>query len=205
MKALAPVLLILALAACGRQEPVGNVPSSEDLANAANVAAATAAANAGEEEMAVADRNYVNNQRGFSITLPESWVRDAAGSTADGIFAKDPGAGANIHVFWSGNAQGRSLQQVVDELTQGLEGVDGDFIGDNEYRCTANDGDGNSVAIRLFRKADGTLVTATFVYPEMLGEQYQPVAERTLDTLHTFDTAAPTEQPATAGNATDID
>ena len=184
------------LAACGRAEPVEDMPSQEELAAAANAAAARAVAS---EKAEVAEtRNYVNVQRGFSITFPEAWEKDAPASTADGVVYKDPGAGADVRVFWQGNRDNQTLQQIVDTMSSGSEGVDGDFIGDNEYRGTANDGEGNNVAVRLLRQPDGAIVTATFVYPEMLSEQYQAIAEKTLDSLKIFASRAETPEGGAA-------
>jgi hypothetical protein len=200
----APLLLTLAaalfLASCGRQEAVDDLPSSDELAAQAKAAADNAAERAGAtEEQAAENRNYVNTPRGFSITLPEGWSRDAAASTADGVVAEDPGAGADVRVFWSANADDKDLQQVVEALNDGSEAVDGDFIGEREYRGTANDGEGNSVAVRLIKKADGSLVTATFVFPEMLSEQYLAIGQQALDSLRVFEPAG--AAPAKADNA----
>jgi hypothetical protein len=197
----ASVLLpILLLAACGRTEPVGDMPSQEELAAAANAAAATALAS--QKGAADTDsRNYVNVARGFSITLPEGWTMDKGASSADGVVYEDPGAGADVRVFWQANANDQTLQQIVEAVSDGAEGVDGDFVNDNEYRGTANDGEGNNVAVRLLRQPDGSIVTATFVYPEMLSEQYQSIADRTLGSLRVF--APKAEADAAADNAAD--
>ncbi len=205
---LAACLPFLALVACGRAEPVGDMPSQEELAAAANAAAATALANQRKAEGAES-RNYVNVEHGFSITFPEGWTKDAAASTADGAVYEDPGAGADVRVFWQKNSEHQTLQQIVATISTGSEGVDGDFIGDNEYRGTANDGEGNNVAVRLLKQPDGSIVTATFVYPEMLSEQYQPIAEKMLDSLRIFAPKAETPEgkaqiPVTASNATGI-
>ncbi|WHO38118.1 hypothetical protein PMI04_016350 [Sphingobium sp. AP49] len=195
------------LAACGRAEPVADMPTQEELAAAANAAAANALANSEKADEADT-RNYVNIEHGFSVTMPEGWVKDDTASTADGAVYQDPGAGADVRVFWQKNDQDQTLQQIVEALSNGSEGVDGDFIGDNEYRGTANDGEGNNVAVRLFRQADGTIVTATFVYPEMLSEQYQPIASKVLESLRVFAPKAQTPDgkaaavtPLPAGNA----
>lgn len=180
--ALSPLLL---LAACGRQEPVAELPNEADLAAAANAAAANAIANADAADPAE-NRNYVNLEHGFSITFPEGWTRDAAASTPQGIVYQDPGAGADVRVFWQKNAGDQDLQQIVEAVSSGSDSVDGDFVGDNEYRGTATDGEGNGVAVRLLKQADGSIVTATFVYPEMLGEQYKPIAKTVLDSLRIF-------------------
>ncbi|WP_066518421.1 hypothetical protein [Sphingobium cloacae] len=200
---LAACLPFLALVACGRAEPVGDMPSQEELAAAANAAAANAIANqqkADETE----NRNYVNAERGFSVTLPEGWVKDAAGSNADGVVYEDPGAGADVRVFWQKNDGDQTLQKIVEAASNGSEGVDGDFIGDNEYRGTANDGEGNNIALRLLKQPDGSIVTATFVYPEMLSEQYQGIAEKLLDSLRIFAPRSETREgasPTAAANA----
>ncbi|WP_420145743.1 hypothetical protein [Sphingobium sp.] len=199
--ALAAALPVLLLAACGRTEPVADMPTQEELAAAANAAAANAIANAQDE---VSDtRNYVNQDRGFSVTFPEGWTVDKEASNADGAVYVDPGAGADVRVFWQKNDNDQTLQQIVEAVSSGAEGVDGDFIGDNEYRGTANDGEGNNVAIRLLKQPDGAIVTATFVYPEMLSEQYQGVAEQTLSSLRVFAAKAQGDQaaPAPAANA----
>ncbi len=181
---LATALPLLLLVACGRAEPVEDMPSQEELAAAANAAAAKALAEGKAE--AAENRNYVNDERGFSISFPEGWEKDSGASTPDGTVYQDPGAGADVRVFWQRNGEQQTLQQVVQAMSSGSEGVDGDFIGDNEYRGTANDGEGNNVAVRLLRQPDGGIVTATFVYPEMLSEQYQPIAKRVLDSLRIF-------------------
>jgi hypothetical protein len=57
----------------------------------------------------------------------------------------------------------------------------------------------------LLRQADGAIVTATFVYPEMLSEQYQAIAEKVLDSLRIFarksETAEGGKVPEAASNA----
>jgi hypothetical protein len=178
-------LPLFLLAACGRTEPVGDMPTQEQLAAAANAAAASALAS--QKDAAATDsRDYVNVARGFSITLPEGWTMDKGASNADGVVYEDPGAGADVRVFWQANANDQTLQQIVEAVSDGAEGVDGDFVSDNEYRGTANDGEGNNVSVRLLRQPDGSIVTATFVYPEMLSEQYQGIADRTLASLRVF-------------------
>src|SRR3546814_15820670 len=93
----APIPL-LQLVACGRAEPVEDLPSQDELAAAANAAAARAMAEAKADTPE--SRNYVNVERGFSITFPEGWQKDAASSNADGVVYQDPGAGADVHIFW---------------------------------------------------------------------------------------------------------
>lgn len=196
-------LPILLLAACGRTEPVADMPSQEELAAAANAAAANALESQQADDSADS-RNYVNLDRGFSVTLPEGWVMDKGASNDDGVVYEDPGAGADVRVFWQKNEGDETLQQTVEALNSGSEGVDGDFVGDNEYRGTANDGEGNNVAVRLLRQPGGAVVTATFVYPEMLSEQYQGIAEKLLDSLRVFaprGASDETQMPATAANA----
>lgn len=201
--ALAVCLPALLLAACGRTEPVADMPTQEELAAAANAAAANAIASTEADE--VDARDYVNATRGFSVTLPEGWTRDPQTSNADGVVYRDPGAGADVRIFWQKNDNDETLQQIVEAVSSGSEGVDGDFIGDNEYRGSSNDGEGNNVLVRLLKQDDGSIVTATFVYPEMLSEQYQAIADKTLASLRTFapktqdQTDAPTgDRPAPA-------
>ncbi len=182
MLAAVPLLL---LTACGRTEPVSDMPTQEELAAAANAAAANAIANQQADEK-IDDRNYTDVARGFSLIFPEGWVKSKETAGPDTVVYEDPGAGAAIRVSWDANGEGKSLQQVVESSTAGSEGVDGDFIGDNEYRGTANDGEGNNVALRLLRQPGGAVVTTTFVYPEMLSEQYQGIAEKFLDSVRIF-------------------
>ncbi|MFC3442110.1 hypothetical protein ACFOKF_13110 [Sphingobium rhizovicinum] len=206
MKYAAPLLVaslpLFLLAACGRTEPVGDTPSQEELTAAANAAAANAIANQ-QGDTEAANRNYVNVARGFSITFPEGWTIDKGAGSPDGVVYADPGAGADVRVFWQANDKDQTLQQIVEAVSDGAEGVDGDFIGDNEYRGSANDGEGNNVAIRLLKQPDGSIVTATFVYPEMLSEQYQTMADTVLNSLRIFAPKAEkesAEQPAPASN-----
>ena len=197
------VLPLLLLVACGRAEPVEDLPSQDQLAAAANAAAAKAMAEAKADTPE--SRNYVNVERGFSITFPEGWQKDAASSNADGVVYQDPGAGADVRIFWQKKDGEQTLQQIVSTVSEGSEGVSGDYIGDREYRGTANDGEGNNVALRMIQQPDGSIVTASFVYPEMLSEQYQAMAEKTLDSLRIFAPKAQTPEgaavPAAADNA----
>ncbi|PBN43949.1 hypothetical protein [Sphingobium sp. D43FB] len=193
-------LPFLLLAACGRTEPVADMPSQEELAAAANAAAAEALATQQSDE-GLESLEYVNAARGFSVTLPEGWVKDESASNADGVVYEDPGAGADVRVFWQKNDGDQTLQQIVEAVSDGAEGVDGDFIGDNEYRGTANDGEGNNVAVRLLRQPDGSIVTATFVYPEMLSEQYQSISDALLRSLRLLPAATPAAAPEAAANA----
>ena len=193
-------LPFLLLAACGRTEPVADMPSQEELAAAANAAAAEALATQQSDE-GLESLEYVNAARGFSVTLPEGWMKDESASNADGVVYEDPGAGADVRVFWQKNDGDQTLQQIVEAVSDGAEGVDGDFIGDNEYRGTANDGEGNNVAVRLLRQPDGSIVTATFVYPEMLSEQYQSISDALLRSLRLLPAATPAAAPEAAANA----
>src|SRR3546814_11150565 len=83
----APIPL-LQLVACGRAEPVEDLPSQDELAAAANAAAARAMAEAKADTPE--SRNYVNVERGFSITFPEGWQKEAASSNADGVVSQNP-------------------------------------------------------------------------------------------------------------------
>lgn len=197
LPALALPFLIL-LAACGRQEPVQDMPTEEEIAAAAKAAAASAAANV-VEPAPQENRSHVDQDHGFSITFPEGWTRDAAASTDDGVVFEDPGAGADVRVFWQKNDRDQALQQIVEAMNSGSDSVEGAFITDTEYRGTASDGEGNSVAIRLLKQPDGSIVTATFVYPEMLSEQYNAIAKATLDSLRIFPPKG--AEPAPASNA----
>lgn len=179
---IALALPALLLSACGRQEAVDQLPNSEAVAEAAN-AAANAVAAAKEDVAAAELRHYTNAAHGFAIILPEGWVKDAGAASEDGVAYKDPGAGANIRVFWNRADGNRDLHQIVAGINQGKEAVDDNFVSDREYRGTSNDSHGNNVALRVLRKADGSLVTATFTYPEMLSEQYQAISDEALDSL----------------------
>lgn len=199
-------LPVLMLAGCGRAEPVADMPTQEELAAAANAAAAQALANARDADTQDDARNYTNQQHGFSIVFPEGWVKDEGASNATGAIYRDPGAGAEARAFWQSNENNQTLQQIVNEVSSGSEGVDGDFVSSTEYRGTANDGEGNNVAVRLLRQPNGSIVTATFVYPEMLGEQYKAIADGVLKSLRVFmpEGGTPTSQAGAtpdAGNA----
>jgi len=179
-------LPVLLLTACGRAEPVADMPTQEELAAAANAAAAQALANAEGADAKADERDYMNQEHGFAIMFPEGWVKDEAASNATGAIYRDPGAGAEARVFWQANENNQTLQQIVQTVSSGSEGVDGDFVSSTEYRGTANDGEGNNVAVRLLRQPNGSIVTATFVYPEMLGEQYKGIADGVLKSLRVF-------------------
>src|SRR3546814_3021270 len=97
-----------------------DLPSQDELAAAANAAAARAMAEAKADTPE--SRNYVNVERGFSITFPEGWQKDAASSNADGVVYQDPGAGADVRIFWQKKEGDQTLQQIVETVSEGSEG-----------------------------------------------------------------------------------
>src|SRR3546814_18738597 len=107
-----------------------DLPSQDELAAAANAAAARAMAEAKADTPE--SRNYVNVERGFSFTFPEGWQKDAASSNADGVVYQDPGAGADVRIFWPQPAGDPTLQQIVETVREGSDRVHGDYISDNE-------------------------------------------------------------------------
>src|SRR3546814_12446987 len=93
-----------------------DLPSQDELAAAANAAAARAMAEAKADTPE--SRNYVNVERGFSITFPEGWQKDAASSNADGVVYQDPGAGADVRIFWQKKEGDKTLQQIVETVSE---------------------------------------------------------------------------------------
>lgn len=202
--ALTLALPALLLAGCGRQEAVGDVPSNDELARAADLAIANAAANESvAADQAAAALEYVNAIHGFAFYPPEGWVRDASASTAEGVVFQDPSGGAaDIRVFWQKNDGDTTMQDIVEAMNDGATGAEGDFVGDNEYRGTSSDGEGNTVAVRLIRKADGSLISATFVYPEALADQYKVIGGNALASLKITETAEKAEAAKPAATTT---
>ncbi len=186
MKHPAATRSILALAflatACGRQESVEEVQADRARAEAPPVTAARPV----KDSRVIAtgpQRTYANSAHGFSITLPEGWVRNDGASNADGVVYEDPGAGADIRVFWAKNGENADIRQIVAGMHDGAEGVEGNYTSPSEYRGAATDGRDNRVSIRVLKLADGSAVSATVTYPEMLSDQYAAIGKAALDSL----------------------
>lgn len=181
MKHASIVALTLLLAACGRQESVEEVRADRAAANAPLPTPIPKPASDGRTVATGKQRVYVNAPHGYTITLPEGWVRNDGASNADGVVYEDPGAGANVRVFWTKNASNADIEQMIEGMND--EAVEGNFSSPNDYSGTANDGKGNRVAIRILKLPDGSAVNATVAYPEMLSDQYEAIGKAALDSL----------------------
>lgn len=192
---IAPMLAVALLAACGRQESVDELPDANAIVNAAD--ASKVKPELDDRFIATGkDRTYVDAAHGFSILLPEGWVRNDTLTGPEGVVFGDPGAGADIRVNWSKNASDTDLQQMVEGMNDGGEAVEGNFVAENDYRGSANDGEGNRVVMRILRLADGSAASATIVFPEMLSDQYEKIAKDSLASLKPVGAAAAAPSPA---------
>lgn len=103
----------LLLSSCGKQEAVGDVPSSEELAKQADAASKAirdeeAAANADGAAPAVdsaAMTSYANALRGFSIMVPKDWTADENASDDNGQVFNDAESKAVLTAGWIENRE----------------------------------------------------------------------------------------------------
>ncbi|MEP2102522.1 MAG: hypothetical protein ABJP02_00455 [Parasphingorhabdus sp.] len=184
----------LLLSSCGKQEAVGDVPSSEELAKQADAASkairdeeAAAGAAAGAEDAPVVDSaemiSYANALRGFSIMVPKNWAVDEAASDDNGQVLNDAESKATLTAGWIENREDADLTAAVKTLEDAGEGMTGDYVNENEYRASGLIAEGSKTAQRILRKPDGTMIKAAITYPADSAETVDPLAQQILDSL----------------------
>ncbi len=183
--------LALLLSSCGKQEAVGDVPSSEELAKQADAASKAirdeaAAANADGTAPALDSAemtSYANALRGFSIMVPKSWTADEAAGDDNGQVFNDAQSKATLTAGWIENREDADLTAAVKELEDVGEGMTGSYVNENEYRAAGTISEGSKTAQRILRKPDGTMIKAALTYPADSAETLDPLAAQILDSL----------------------
>lgn len=184
----AAALAALFLVSCGKQEAVGDVPSSEELAKQADAATAAirnaAAADQPDAGTAVdtsSMTSYTNTLRGFTVLVPKGWNVDEAESDDNGRVYKNSETGGKLTVGWTENREDAALEAEVAALEKG--GVTGKFVSDNEFRASGMTGNDLKTDQRILRKPDGTMVSAAMTYPQARADTLDIVASQILDSL----------------------
>lgn len=198
MKNMLPILpfgaaltLALLLSACGKQEAVGDVPSSEELARQAD-----AASQAIRDEAAAAEDNgataaidltsmesYANALRGYTIMVPKGWTVDTTASDDNGRVFTETTSGTKLAVSWVENREDAAWSKAVETVEDGNEAMDGGAVGKNEYRASGILTNGLKSSQRLLRKPDGTMVQAEITYAADQAKSTDPLASAILDSL----------------------
>ncbi|MEP6102893.1 MAG: hypothetical protein ABJ193_07120, partial [Parasphingorhabdus sp.] len=140
----AALTLALLLSACGKQEAVGDVPSSEELAQQADAASQAirdeAAEADGDDEKAAVDLasldSYTNALRGYTILVPDAWKADAAASDDNGGTFVDAESSAKLAVSWVENREDAAWSKTVQAVEDSNETMNGAAVGENEYRAS---------------------------------------------------------------------
>ncbi|QTD57588.1 hypothetical protein [Parasphingorhabdus cellanae] len=178
------------LSSCGKQEAVGDVPSSDELAkqaDAASKAIRDEEAAASAEGAPVVDSaemtSYANALRGFSIMVPKNWAIDEAASDDNGQVFNDADSKATLTAGWIENREDADLTAAVKTLEEAGEGMTGDYVNENEYRASGFIEEGSKTAQRILRKPDGTMIRAIVTYPADSAEAVDPLAQQILDSL----------------------
>ena len=198
MKNMLPILpfgaaltLALLLSACGKQEAVGDVPSSEELAQQADAASQAirdeAAAAEGDGAKAAVDlasmESYANALRGFTIMVPAGWTVDTAASDDNGRVFTETTSGTKLAVSWVENREDAAWSKAVEAVEDGNEAMEGGAVGKNEYRASGILTNGLKSSQRLLRKPDGTMVQAEITYAADQAKSTDPLASAILDSL----------------------
>ena len=198
MKNMLPILpfgaaltLALLLSACGKQEAVGDVPSSEELARQAD-----AASQAIRDEAAAAEGNgaqpaidltsmdsYTNALRGYTIMVPSGWTVDEAASDDNGRVYTETVSGTKLAVSWVENREDAAWSKAVEAVEDGSDAMEGTAVGKNEYRASGILTNGLKSSQRLLRKPDGTMVQAELTYAADQAKSTDPLAAAILDSL----------------------
>ncbi|WP_337658677.1 hypothetical protein [Sphingorhabdus sp. Alg231-15] len=182
---------VLILSSCGKQEAVGDVPSSEELAEQADAASKAirdeeAAANADGDAPVIDSAemtSYANALRGFSIMVPKDWAADETASDDNGRVFDDAQSKAKLTAGWIENREDADLAAAVTELENAGEAMTGDYVNENEYRASGLIEEGTKTAQRILRKPDGTMIKAAITYPVDSAETIDPLAKQILDSL----------------------
>lgn len=181
----------LLLSSCGKQEAVGDVPSSEELAKQADAASKAirdeeAAANGDSSAPALDSAemvSYANALRGFSIMVPKDWAADEEASDDNGRVFNDSETQATLTAGWIENREDAALTAAVEALEDAGEGMTGEYVNENEYRASGLLDEDNKTAQRILRKPDGTMIRAMVIYPADSAEAVDAVAAQILDSL----------------------
>lgn len=189
----AALSVALLLSSCGKQEAVGDVPSSEELAKQADAASKAirdeeAAANeVGTEGAPLVDSaemtSYTNALRGFSMMVPKDWAIDEAASDDNGQVFNDAKSKATLTAGWIENREDADLTAAVRTLEDAGEGMTGQYVNENEYRASGFIDEGSKTAQRILRKPDGTMIKAAITYPADNAAAVDPLAKQMLDSL----------------------
>ncbi len=187
----AALTLALLLSACGKQEAVGDVPSSEELARQADAAsqAIRDEAAAVEDDTAAAPvdltsmESYTNALRGYTIMVPGDWTVDESASDDNGRVFTETESGAKLAVSWVENREDAAWSKAVENIEDGNAAMEGSAVGNNEYRASGILTNGLKSNQRLLRKPDGTMVQAEVSYAADRAKSTDPLAAAILDSL----------------------
>lgn len=198
MKNMLPILpfgaalsLALLLSACGKQEAVDDVPSSEELAEKADAAskAIRDAEAAAQGEGATTSVNlanmesYTNTLRGFTIMVPGDWMVDETESDDNGRVYTDAATGTKLAVSWVENREDAAWSKAVEAVEDGSDAMEGTAVSANEYRASGISTNGMKSSQRLLRKPDGTMVQVEITYAADQAKSTDPLASAILDSL----------------------
>lgn len=198
MKNMLPILpfsaaltLALLLSACGKQEAVGDVPSSEELAKQADAASQAirdeAAAAEGDGATTAVDltsmESYTNALRGYTIMVPSGWTVDQSASDDNGRVFTETVSGTKLAVSWVENREDAAWSKAVEAVEDGSDAMTGAPVGKNEYRASGILTNGLKSSQRLLRKPDGTMVQAEVTYAADQSKTTDPLAAAILDSL----------------------
>ena len=186
----AAITMALALSACGKQEAVGDVPSAEELAQQADEASAAIRDEAAQNEdgaeaapEALTLTTYSNALRGYSIMVPESWAADEAASDDNGATFNAPENGGALTVNWTENAEDADFQAAKQAVEDAGEQMSGEDVGEDQFRASGNSDENTKSMVRVFRKADGTMVSANLTYPAESAQKLDTIAKQIMDSL----------------------
>jgi len=187
----AALTLALLLSACGKQEAVGDVPSSEELARQADAAsqairdeAAEAEGDGGQSAIDLTSmESYTNALRGYTIMVPSGWVVDTAASDDNGRVFTETVSGTKLSVSWVENREDAAWSKAVQTVEDGTDAMEGATVGKNEYRASGILTNGLKSSQRLLRKPDGTMVQAEITYAADQSKSTDPLASAILDSL----------------------
>lgn len=187
----AALTLALLLSACGKQEAVSEVPSSEELARQADAASKAIrdaeTAGTGADANAAVDlaslESYTNALRGYTIMVPSGWTVDENASDDNGRVFTETASGTKLAVSWVENREDAAWSKAVEAVEDGSDAMEGGAVGENEYRASGISTDGRKSSQRMLRKPDGTMVQAEITYAADQAKAKDALASVIMDSL----------------------
>ena len=115
--------------------------------------------------------------------VPESWAADEAASDDNGSTFNAPENGGLLTVKWTENADDADFLAAKQAVEDAGEQMTSEDVGEDQFRASGNSDENTKSMVRIFRKADGSIVSASLTYPAESAEKLDTIAKQIMDSL----------------------